>query len=578
MLLELNVEDFALIDRLSLEFGTGLNIVTGETGAGKSIVLDAVSLLLGARAIKEMIRSGSEKARIEGVFDIAKIPDALELCTESGFDVPDGILILTREINLDGRGRSWVNGRAATVSFFAELGKKLVDLHGQHAHQSLLYPENHLRLLDAFGGEELIQAKNEYLKLYDTWQGLKRRLNKVIQKSLERKKRKELLEFQLEEVHRAELKEGERELLETEREKLLNADALYKLSLNSAEMLSRSNFDNESFEILDPLRTITENLTKLSRIDNSAKAYAEEAKDCLYRLEELSRDLSTYADNIEFSPDKLDEVEARLFLIETLQRKYHCSSVEELISFGKQCESELSEIIADDEAENTLGREIQRSAEELGRAGEALSDFRVKAFRRLKEGVETELKDLMMENANLDCAFERKQDKEGIPAFGKTYLPHLGGLENIEFLFSANIGETPKGLSKIASGGEISRLMLAFKLVLAGTDQIPTLIFDEIDSGVGGKTGQAVAEKLSGIAKFHQVLCVTHLPQIAAFANKHFYIEKKEENNRTLTRITLLSETERIDELSRMLSGDLSKQSVLHAEEMLKKATELKRA
>jgi len=576
VLLELNVEDFALIDRLSLQFGPGLNIITGETGAGKSILLDAVSLLLGARSTKEMIRTGSEKTRIEGVFDIGAVDGAKEICSEAGYDVSDDALIIVREVNLDGRNRCYVNGRACTVSFLAELGKELVDLHGQHAHQSLLYPENHLRLLDAFGGDELLRTKAEYLKSYDAWQKLKRRLAQIINLKEERQKKKELLEYQLAELEKADLKAGEREILEAERSRLKSADALYNLSYQSSQLLSNSGYDIDAFEILNPLRVVKENLEKLARIDEGTRAYLDEAADCLYRLEELARDLSSYADGIEFNPQRLDQIESRLYFLDNLQRKHHCSSVEELIQLKNQIETDLGEIEEDDKAELTLEKDIEEAGRKLGALAEELSGLREQAFSRLKLGVETELKDLVMENATLQCTFARKEDDLGIPAFGKNYLPHLGGIENIEFLFSANVGEEPKPLSRIASGGEMSRLMLAFKLTLAGTDRIPTLIFDEIDAGIGGKTGQAVAEKLAKIAAFHQVLCVTHLPQIASFADVHFYIEKQEEKGRTFTRLTQLSEVERVEELSRMLSGQESQRSLLHAEEILKKAGEFK--
>lgn len=574
MLLELDVEDFALIDKLSLEFSPGLNIVTGETGAGKSILLDAVSLLLGARAEKEMIRTGKDAARVEGVFEIINLPQAKELCIEAGIDVSEDVLILTREISLEGRSRCWVNARPSTVTFFNELGKKMVDLHGQHAHQSLLYAENHLRLLDNFGGLPLEEAKQNYLRLYDQWQNLKRQLTRLREARENRQKRKELLEFQLNEIYTANLRHEEETLLEQEKEMLKNADALYTLSFGASELLSKDSF--ETFEILDPMRQVVENLKKLARIDDKATSFSQEAEDCLYRLEELARDLKNYAENVEFNPSRLDAVEERLYLIEKLKRKYTCTSINELLVFADSGEKELASLIADDKKTSTLDTDIQVIAGQLGEAGERLSGLREETFLILKKGVERELKSLMMENAKLECRFERQEDPHGIPAFGSSYLPHMGGLENIEFLFSANIGEEPKPLSKIASGGEISRLMLAFKLILAGSDQIPTLIFDEIDAGIGGRTGQAIAEKLTGIANYHQVLCVTHLPQIAAMADRHFYIEKIEEQNRTVTRMTQLEEAQKSVEIARMLSGDSSESTLLHANEMLKKAAEFK--
>lgn len=575
MLLEINVEDFALIDQLSLEFGRGLNIVTGETGAGKSIILDAVSLLLGSRAQTEMIRTGCELARIEGVFDVTKLPQAIAICNQAGIDVPDGLLILTREISQEGRSRCWVNSRPSTVTFFAELGTKLVDLHGQHAHQSLLYPENHLRLLDTFGGPQLKEAKKDYVLLYDKWQTLRRRLDKILTEREERKRKKELIEFQLDEILRANLVLGEEKSLQEERERLQNADSLYKLSLSSAELLSKDNF--EAFDILDPLRVVAENLAKLNNLDRNTESFATEAEDCLYRLEELARDLRDYAENVEFNPQRLDEVEARLFLIDNLKRKYG-DSIEEILEYASNIEKELEQLQDDDKAEKTLGGEIENAAIELGQAGERLAKLREEAFSRLKEGVEKELKSLMMEKSQLECFFSRKEDTQGIPAFDKRYLPHLGGLETIEFLFTANKGEEPKPLSKIASGGEISRLMLAFKLTLAGADNIPTLIFDEIDAGVGGRAGQAVAEKLAGIAVYHQVLCVTHLPQIASMADRHFYIEKVENNERTVTKMVKLTDDERPYEIARMLSGDSSERSLSHAKEMIQNAKETKKA
>ncbi len=573
MLLELNVEDFALIDRLSLEFGSGLNIITGETGAGKSILLDAVSLLLGARAQAEMIRTGCTSARVEGVFEVTKLPQALKICEEAGLEAEDGLLVLSREISQEGRNRCWVNGRASTVTFFSDLGKKLVDLHGQHAHQSLLYPENHLRLLDSFGDQKLAEAKLRYLKIYDQWKSLGRRLEKILAENEMRQKRKELLEFQIDEIIKANLQLGEDTSLLQERERLRNADSLFKLSQSSTEALSGENY--ESFQILDPLRKVVENLHKLARLDDNTKSYATEAEDCLYRLEELARDLRVYSEGVEFNPERLEAVEARLHFIETLKRKYG-NTIEEILEFANSANKELAELVNDDEAKETLCTQIQKLAEELGHAGEQLANLREEAFSKLKQGVEAELKDLYMDKAVLGCSFLRKEDMAGIPAFNSKYLPHLGGLETIEFLFSANPGEELKSLSKIASGGEMSRLMLAFKLVLAGADNIPTLIFDEIDAGVGGKTGQAVAEKLASISKYHQVLCVTHLPQIAAMADYHFYIEKKEEAGRTVTRLQPIDNAKRHFEISRMLSGDYSESSIYHAMEMIKKAEEYK--
>ncbi|HHV63043.1 MAG TPA: DNA repair protein RecN [Firmicutes bacterium] len=599
MLLELHVKNFALIDELSLEFAPGLNILTGETGAGKSIIIDALGLLLGGRASSDAIRSGAEAMYAEAVFAVDEGSPAHAALLDLGIETDGGTVIVSREVTSSGRNRCRINDRTVTVATLSSIGDYLVDIHGQHEHQSLLSPSKHLDLLDNFGGDELLALRAEVASKFHTLQALKAELSGLLQDDRDKMQRLDLLRFQVGEIGEARLKRGEEEELARERSVLANAEKLFEqcsrayVCLNGGDGGAGDGF--QGMPARDLVALALSELRGASRIDSSLGGVVELLEDAAIGIEEAALRLRSYRDDLEFNPERLAEIEDRLALIARLKRKYG-DTVDAILEYKARVEAELGEIERSGERIEELKGEIGSLEADLGRLCATLSEARGRVARALEGEVMRELEALSMPGAVFKVDIVQRESTGGIP-FGTNADAGAGagagvdghggrrvevngkGADFVEFLLSANPGEEPRPLARIASGGELSRIMLAIKAVLAVHDEIPTMVFDEIDSGVGGRAAQAVAEKLVKVSKLRQVICVTHLPQIASMADIHFHISKEVSSDRTRTRVRKLAGDEQVTEIARMLAGNnLTDITLRHAEEMLSLATRLKLA
>lgn len=566
MLVELRIENFAIIDRLELHFRPGLITFTGETGAGKSIIIDAVETLMGGRAEFTMIRTDAERASIEAVF---RIPIAVReavhtiLQRDELLDDPDYVT-LGREIRAAGRNIARVNGRTVNASLLRELGEHLVDVHGQSEHLSLLRVREHLNLLDRYTGDE--QDVRAYQETYERLGAVRQELRELRQTEKEAARRMDVLSYQINEIEAARLQPGEEEELQGERTRLANAEELSSLAQEA--MMALDEGSPESPAATDLLGQVVEAFEGLVKLDPSMGDQAERTQVLFDSLTELARDLRDYIDGIEFNPKRLDRVEERLNLINNLKRKYG-ESIEKILEFEVEARQELETISQAGERIEELQAEELALLTRLGAQGETLSGIRRSAAKKLEEELVAELADLRMPEAKFRVDFQRHLDPEGVPIQGGERLAFdATGLERVEFLIAPNPGEGFKPLVKIASGGETSRLMLTIKNVLARADHIPTLIFDEIDQGIGGRVGTVVGQKLWRLARLHQVMCITHLPQLAAFGEQHFQVQKQIRSGRTLTIVEDLSGENRVEELAHML-GELSPGTLHSAREML---------
>ena len=569
MLTELHIQNFAIIDHLDLEFGPGLIILTGETGAGKSIIMDAVDMLLGGRAESTSIRSEAEMAHVEGSFKLsgAERPAAHAILKrEELLDDPDYVT-LTREIRREGRSVARVNGRSVGLALLKELGEILVDIHGQSEHLSLLNVHSHLGLLDRYAGVETVLAA--YHKAHQNLLGLRHELNELHVAQQDAERRSEMLTFQADEVESARLSRGEDEELKQERDRLANAETLATLA--QAALTTLDEGTPESPAASDLVGQAVQSLARLAQIDSAHQSLAEQSVTIEETLADLAHSLRDYLEAIEYNPKRLEEVEERLDLIHRLERKYG-GSIESVIAFADDARKQLETISG---ASTRIAELESAEAEALAKLAVqalSLSGKRKQAAGKMSQAIEAELNDLRMTGARFAVDFQTRPDPHGLPVPDGTRLAFDGtGLDKVEFLVEPNPGEGLKPLVKIASGGETSRLMLALKNVLARADQIPTLIFDEIDQGIGGRVGGTVGEKLWGLGRAHQVLVITHLPQLAAFGDQHFQVQKIVEQSRTLTRLTRLSGEPRTLELAQML-GQVSEGTIRSAHDILQSA------
>ncbi len=566
MLAELHIENFAIIEQVDLQLGAGLIIFTGETGAGKSILIDAVETLLGGRADATMIRTGADRAWIEGVFLIhtsIRAPLLAILEREELLDEPDQ-LILARELRSNGRNLARVNGRIVSVALLKEISELLIDLHGQSEHLSLLHVSQHLNLLDRYAGVDELRAA--YQQAYHDLIDLRRELAELRHVEQEAARRIDTLTYQVNEIEAANLHAGEEPDLRDERNRLANAEGLAALAQEALVALDEGTPETPS--AVDLLGQIVHALNNLARLDPSQTGVKDQAETVFEGLSELGRGLRDYLEGIEFNPKRLDQVEERLGLLHNLKRKYG-DSVEAVLAYAESARQEIENITHASERIRELEEREASLLSELGRRGMALSHKRRQQAETLARALEVELDDLQMSNTRFKVDFQQKPDPKGVPVDGDQRLAFdATGLERVEFLIAPNAGEGLKPLAKIASGGETSRLMLAIKNVLARADQVPTLIFDEIDQGIGGRVGQVVGKKLWMLAERHQVFCVTHLPQLAAYGSQHFHVEKQLHAGRTLTRVTLLEGEQRLHELALMF-GDVSEGTLQSAREVL---------
>jgi DNA repair protein RecN (Recombination protein N) len=581
VLAELTIRDLAIIDELHLRFGEGLNVLTGETGAGKSIIVDAVSLILGGRGDAGLIRAGADRASVEGVFRLDwEAQAALEPILEAdGLEGDDpGILVLSREIRKEGRNICRVNGRAVALRSLQSVGECLVDIHGQTEHLSLMRVREHGDLLDRYGG--LWPLRQEVAGLVAGLRAVRRELGSLRRDERELARRMDLLQYQVSEIEAARLEPGEEQDLGQERTRLANAEQLRALADEAFGALYDSGEDQAS--AVDLLQGTARALAGLVRLDPSTSALAEAAEEASYQLEDLAEQVREYRDRVEFNPRRLNQVEERLALIRNLQRKYG-DGIDDILAFSVRARRELETIEHSEERIAALETEEERLLREIGRRGSELSKQRYEAGLRLAAGIEAELDELSMARARFGVDLAWRDDAEGAyveepgrnGAQGRRIAFDAAGLDRVEFLVAPNVGEPLKPLVRIASGGETSRLMLALKTVLAQADRTPTLIFDEIDAGIGGRVGSVVGHKLweltrgdGDVVRCHQVLCVTHLPQLASYGDLHLHVSKGVVDGRTVTSVEALEGEALEQEVAGML-GAVTELTRASAVEML---------
>ena len=561
MLSLLHIENIALIQSADIRFEPGFNVLTGETGAGKSIVIDSIGAVLGERTSRELIRTGAKSALVTAVF--TQVPP-LPWLEENGFPTGEEELLLQRELQGDGRNVCRIDGKLVTVAQLRELGRQLLNIHGQHDGQQLLDPASHLGYLDQFGGcQPLLES---YQESYRKWHDIRREMDKLQMDEAERSRRVDTLNYQIQELERAQLKAGEDEELSARRTLLRSAGRLME-AVQSAEFALSGDEDRDGACSLiaqaegevQGVSSISPELSELSEKLTALRCAADDAADTL-------RDLSR---SFDFSPGELDQVEERLDLLYRLRKKYG-PTVEDMLAYLDRCRKELDQIQYADDTLARLEKDLKKAQKEAARRGEVLSQARREAAGALQARVQEELRQLDMPKVQFQTEFTPKGGEAGMDETG---------LDEVQFLMSANLGEALKPIQKVASGGELARIMLALKNVLAEGDQIGTLVFDEVDTGVSGRAAQKVAEKMAQVARGKQVLCVTHLPQIAAMADTHFSVQKGEREGRTYTRLERLDRSQRREELARLIGGASITPSLLEsAEELLRQAEQQKQA
>lgn len=563
MLREIAIRNFALIEDLELSFYSGFSVLTGETGAGKSIIIDALGLLLGRRASTDMIRTGADACTVEGVFSVPNA-EARGLIQEWGIEAGDE-LVITREVSAAGRNRCRINGRLVSVSQLAQLGPHLVEIVGQHDSQSLLDPSRHLPLLDAFGGEEHQMELDKLARAYENWAALQAELARFAGDERERNRRTDLLRFQVSEISEARLKVGEEEELLAERKRLANLHRLRQAVETAHAILSQPLGPGDS--LTRQLNIAQAELARASAVDDELVPLASALADIVAQIEEMNRDLWGYLDRLEDNPQRLDEVEARLDVIDSLKRKYG-DSIEEILSFAGQAQAELEFLESSAERAQRLEQELERAWSAWLAQAHRVSACRRRTARELEQKVVTHLSDLNMSGMRFVAAFEPNGSEVN-------RRPAREGLERVQFMIAPNVGEELKPLARTASGGELSRLMLALKVSLAQVDAVPTLVFDEIDTGIGGQTAAKLGEKLCALSSACQVLCVTHLPVIASFGTHHYAVEKSAVDGRTKVCARKLDGDARVAELIRMLggTGDIDSATYAHAKELLERSS-----
>ena len=580
MLSELTVHNLAIIDKLNLRFGSGFSVLTGETGAGKSIIIDAVSLLLGGRGEAEVVRSGADRAAVEGTFLLDAEIQAMvgPLLAEDGLEGDEpGTLLLGREVRREGRNVCRVNGRSVPLKTLEKIGQCLVDIHGQTEHLSLMRVREHVDLLDRYGG--LWPLRDQVAGLVRDLRSVRRELAGLRRDEREMARRVDLLNYQVGEIQAARLHLDEEQGLAQERTRLANAEQLTALAGEAYHALYESDEDQAS--AVDLLQGAARALGGLVRLDPSTEALGKAAETLGYQVQDLAESVRSYRDRIEFNPERLNQVEERLGLIRSLQRKYG-ETITDVLAFAERAGRELETIEHSGERIAELEADEERLLHDLGRLGADLSARRREAGERLAAGIEAELDELSMARARFGVDVVWSDQADGAYVEGRRVAFDSAGLDRVEFLVSPNVGEPLKPLVRIASGGETSRLMLALKTVLAQADRTPTLIFDEIDAGIGGRVGAVVGHKLWGLtvgdggkARHHQVLCVTHLPQLASYGDQHLMVRKGIVGDRTVTAVQELHDGEREQELAGML-GALTDKTLASAREMITASDEAK--
>ena len=562
MLLEMRIKNFVLIEELSLKFDRGLNVLTGETGAGKSILIDALSGILGEKMTTDMIRTGFEKSALEGVFDITGLRQVRSILEESGIDCDDNTLVLKRELFSSGKGRCFANATPIPIGKLKEISDYLVDIHGQNEHQNIARIAKHREILDGFAGHPalLVRIQALYQKLFE----LKETLGSQEIDEREKARRMEYLSFAIREIDAAKLSPQEEEELKNESQILSNAEKIFT-DINTASELLKGDRG-----ILPGLKRAEQCLSAVSRYDSNVSDTLDGIRNSLYSLEDAAQFLRDYERSINYSPQRVNEVEERLSLIANLRKKYG-ATVAEVLDFAEKSRRELEAISTSEERVGALKAEYQKAVREAKTVALELSESRKKAAKALEGKVMAELGDLAMGGTSFRVSITRETSPDGeIEADSGRYVLYPHGIDRVEFLIAANAGEDLKQLRRVASGGEMSRIMLALKNVLLSSDIVESLIFDEVDAGIGGKTADTVGRKLKALSKNRQVLVITHLPQIAAMSDIHFTVQKSSSGNRTVTSVKRLNRSEKVREVARMLSGEkVTDITLRHAEEMV---------
>ncbi|HFI2473276.1 TPA: DNA repair protein RecN [Streptococcus suis] len=536
MLLEVSIKNFAIIEQVSLNFEKGMTILSGETGAGKSIIIDAMNLMLGARATTDVIRHGSAKAEIEGLFSFENSRALEQILSEQGIEVADE-LIIRREILQNGRSVSRVNGQMVNLSVLKQIGQHLVDIHGQHDQEELMKAQHHIRLLDSFGEDEFWALKDRYQTTFDAYRSLRKRVLEKQKNEQENKARIEMLEYQIAEIEAAALQSGEDVQLNQERDKLLNHKQIADTLTNAYALL-----DNEDFSSLNNLRSAMGDLQSLEEFDPEYQQLSSSLTEAYYVVEDVTKRLSDVVDNLDFDGNRLLQLESRLDLLHTITKKYG-GTVDDVLDYFSKISEEYNLLTGNDLSGDDLEVQLKTMEKELVTLASQLSQSRHELAQLLEEIIRQELQDLYMEKARFQVRFTKgKFNREGN--------------ETMEFYISTNPGEDFKPLVKVASGGELSRLMLAIKSAFARKEGKTSIVFDEVDTGVSGRVAQAIAQKIYKIGQYGQVLAISHLPQVIAIADYQFFIEKISDDHSTVSRVRLLTKEERIEEIAKMLAGD----------------------
>jgi len=559
----------ALIKELNIEFEEELNVLTGETGAGKSIIIEAIDLILGGYAASDLIRDGEDSLMVEALFLLT--PQEKELINNLNSDIEivdgQGVLLIRREVNKKGRNKCLINQRLINLSTLQEIGTFLVDLHGQHNHQSLLDPTKHIDLMDNLGGDKMIKHRKELFDNYRRWREKSKKLFQLLKDKEENLKKMDFLKFQLEEIDKTSLVKDEDKALEEEEMVLKNAEKIIETMEKANFILYEGGLEQSS--VRDSLNEVSVDLGEIASLDRRIEKIRENLKEVGYQFEDIVNEIVKYKDGVDLDSQKLKEVEGRLNLINSLKSKYG-STIEEILEYRQKIYQELEAVDYSEDKLEKLKEEVNSLEDIISTISHNLNINRRKIADDLQKMVVRELEDLNMKRCQFKVSINSYEDDNGIEIDGKRYKIGPKGIDDIEFMISPNVGERLRPLARIVSGGEVSRIMLALKSILSEVDQVPTLIFDEIDSGVGARLGEVIAQKLKALSKKRQVICVTHLPQIACRAGRHFYIEKYILNNQTGIRLKEMEGEERVKEIARMLDGSqMSEITIRHAQKML---------
>lgn len=540
MISTLHIKNIGIIDDLSIDLNEGLNVLTGETGAGKTLIIDSLGIISGGRFSKEMIRKGETNSFVEICMYEPENENSI-----------DGNIIVSREINSNGKNMCKINGRMVTVNELKNFMSKFIEIHGQNDNQSLLDNKFHLKYLDGFIGDKIIDIKKQYREKYEKYIEIKQELKNNYGDEKERERKLDLLRYQFNEIEESNLKVNEEDNLEEKRKLMLNSEKISK-NLNEADIAIGENS-------IDSINTAIRALEKIENIDKKYEDISSNLKNIYYELQEISRDISEHKEDVYFDEQERNEVEERLDLIYNLKRKYG-NDVQEILNYKDEIEAEINHIENLDEYNNKLKKELKQLKQEMTTLAEKMHELRNEYGKVLSININKVLEDLEMKNANINIHVDYNEEEF-----------FENGKDIVEFYITTNLGEDEKQLAKIASGGEMSRIMLAIKKVLADTDKMPVLIFDEIDTGISGKAAGAVAEKLNGISKNHQVLCISHLPSIAAIADYNYFISKRVIDERTNTNIKLLNEKETLEEIARISSGEINEATIQYAMQLRNK-------